>query len=147
MVTEIKAAYDSLKAAKEIAGGLKKLDTNTEVNQAFIDLQQQLLETQQLLLSLQEEAQEMRDKIEELEKIDESRFEVTEIEYKGKKFSGRKAYREKESGTYYCPVCFSDGNLVPLQFSKNGTNIRQCGSCSTRFGDSDDYTHPGYVST
>lgn len=145
MVNELTAAYKSLKAAKDIAGGIQSLDTETEVNQAVIDLQEQLLETQQLLLSLQDEAQQMRDRIEELEKIDESKFEVAEIEHNGHTFSGRKAYRQKESGTYFCPVCFSDGDLVPLQFSQDGTSIRKCGSCDTRFGHSDDYSPEGPV--
>lgn len=141
MVSEITAAYESLKAATNIARGLKNLETKTEVNQAVIDLQEQLLETQQLLLSLQEEAQNMRDKLAELQKIDESKFEVTEIEYEGHTYSGRNAYQKKDTGVYFCPVCFSEGRLVPLQFSQEGTSIRRCGSCETKFGESDDYTH------
>lgn len=143
MVSEITAAYESLKAATNIARGLKNLETQTEVNQAVIDLQEQLMGTQQLLLSLQEEAQSMRDKLADLQKIDESKFEVVEIEYKGHKYSGRRAYKEKETGAYFCPICFSDGKLVPLQFSSEGTSIRKCGSCTTRFGHSDNYAPPG----
>lgn len=139
MIPEALAAYESVKAATTIARGLQSLNTQSEINLAVIDLQQKLLETQQFVLALQEKVQEMKERVTELEKIDSDQFEIADLVTRGHSYTGIKVYRHKETEVLFCPVCFGQKKLIPLQFSSGGQVHEKCGACQTFFGTSDGY--------
>lgn len=138
MIVETATAIESIKAAISIVRGMKSLDDRTAVNAAIIDIQAALLDAQQEMFSLQETIQLLKARIESLERFDPERFELVPLVHDGHKYSGRKAYRDKETGDFYCPGCFASGKLVPIQFSKSGFNAHKCEACGLRLGSSDD---------
>ena len=139
MIAEVAAAYESLKAASTIARGMNSLNNQAEVNQAVIDIQRHLLDTQHLVMQLQDTVQELKSQIVELERFGSERFNLIDLVYQGHSYSGRKAYLETASGAFYCPGCFSNGKLTPIQFEPSGTDTHICKGCGTYLGTSDDY--------
>ena len=139
MIAEVAAAYESVKAATTIVRGLNSLNTKAEVNQAVIEIQGHLLDTQHTVMQMQDKVQEMKSRIAALERFSPEKFELRDLVNDGHPFSGRKVYVETATGTQFCPGCFTDSKLTPVQFGSAGTVAFQCKSCKTNLGHADDH--------
>ncbi len=139
MAAEIATAFASIKAAATIARGMNSLNNRTEVNQAVIDIQQHLLDTQQTVALLQDQIEEYKGKIRELESFSPERFVLAPLVHDGHRYSGRQAYQEAATGAFFCPGCFANKTLTPVQFGSDGTWVQGCKTCSTNLGWSDDH--------
>lgn len=140
MIVEASAAVQGIKAAVQMAKQIKDLQNAAEIGAATVALQDKLRETQEYVFDLQEKVHELQARNAELERLDESKYELTEVEFAGHLFTGRKAYKHVDTEDYYCPVCFGEGKLIPLQSSSSGEYINDCGRCDTSFGHADDYS-------
>lgn len=140
MIAEVATAYESVKAATTIVRGLSSLNTKAEVNQAVIELQGHLLDTQHNVMQLQEKLQEMKARIESLERFSPERFRLEELVHAGHRFSGRRAYVEIETGIPFCPGCFTNNKLTPVQFNSTGKLTSTCKNCGTSLGGADDWS-------
>ena len=140
MVAEVAAAYESVKAATTIVRGLNSLNTKAEVNQAVIEIQGHLLDTQHTVMQLQDRLQEMKVRIDALERFSPEKFRLEELVHDGHRYSGRRAYVEIETGIPYCPGCFPNSKLTPVQFTSSGELTSKCPHCSTYLGSADDWS-------
>jgi len=132
MIQETIAAVQGIKAATDILRGMKSLDDRTKVNEAIIEVQSHLLGAQGAMFELQDVVQALKTRIKSLEALDPKQFELLEPVIEGRSWNGRRAYRDKGTGTYYCPGCYSQGQLVPVQFWEN--LAKPCGLCGTGLG-------------
>ena len=147
MINELISAFQITKTTIVLLKDFKTLSSDAERNSAVIEIQDKVLETQQLIGDMQSMAKGMQARIDELEAVDKSKFELVEIENQGYRYSGRSAYRLKDTGMYYCPVCFGKSQLTPLQYNRGGSHICICGGCSNRLGSADesaDHNHHQY---
>ena len=132
MIAETASVIEGIKAATTVIRGMKSLDDRTSINEAVIELQGYLLDSQSAMFELQDYVEALRTRIRELEAVDESRFELVEPQLNGHKWTGRRAYRDKSTGVFYCPGCFGQHTLTPVQFDQGET--APCAACGTELG-------------
>lgn len=123
-MVEAGAALGSIKSAMDMLKGIRSLKSETEVNQAIIDIQRILLDAQtaaiedkQRQLGLLARVSELEARVANISKWDEER-----ARYKLTEFSeGRYAYVLKEEASReepshkLCTTCFNDGRKSLLQ--------------------------------
>jgi hypothetical protein len=111
MTSEIFAGLSAIKAAFDIAKGLKDIDNATRRNAAIIELQEKLLIAQTTQSSLTERIRELEEKVTSFETWDAEKHR-----YELKRFGGGFAYVLKveaqgaEPAHQLCPNCYARGN-------------------------------------
>lgn len=138
MAAEILAGLGAVKAAFDIAKGLKDIDDAARRNTAVIELQEQILSAQQAQSALIE-------RIRDLEK-EVAGFAIWETEKKRYKLTdyggGTFAYElkaeaaEGEPSHRICAACFQKGHKSILQFdfrTSKGQDRYKCPDCKTEF--------------
>jgi hypothetical protein len=138
-MAEAGAVFGSLKATLDIAKCIHSLKSETDINQAVIEIQRMLLEAQQAALADQQERASLVGKIAELErKIDlHNAWENEKDRYRLAEFSeGRHAYVLKEGREdgepkhKLCAKCYNEGRKSILQtIRSNGGEKVRCQTC------------------
>lgn len=134
VAAEIRAGYESAKAALNIAKGIGALKTETAVNGAVIDIQRHVLEAQQALSASLQRIDELEKEVVRLKdwSAEKQRYQLKRF------FPGSVAYvlkagmEEGEAPHRLCPDCFHRGNKS--FFQPTGEQIRRytvhrCYSC------------------
>src|SRR5690348_15984493 len=113
MVTmlEIKAAYDSAKAAVEIAKGYSALKTEAAKNAAIIDVQQHVVEAQQGLSAALHRINELEQEIARLEdwSAEKKRYELAEAGRGSFAYRLKEGVESPEPPHWICPQCYQKG--------------------------------------
>ena len=115
MVAEVFAGLGSIKAAFDIAKGLKDIDDATRRNTAIIELQEKTLSAQAEQSELIETIGDLKKRVTELEtwEAEKQRYELKDIG------TGRPAYEESKRNAepphQICAACYQNGKKSLLQ--------------------------------
>ena len=118
MIAEAGAAIGSIKAAMEMVKGISALKSETEINQAIIDIQRILLEAQTSALDDKQSISQLLDQISTLQSqvearqnwaTEQSRYALTKSQ-RGVYFYGLKSeFAVAEVEHRLCTTCFESG--------------------------------------
>ena len=116
-VLEIKAGYDSAKAALQIVQGISSLKTETAINAAVIDIQRLTLDAQRALSASLDQIDELEKEIVHLKdwSAEKEGYELADAG------QGSLAYRLKEGvepprpAHWICPHCYEKGEKSILK--------------------------------
>jgi hypothetical protein len=139
-ITEASAALSGIKTAVDMLKGVQALKSESDVNQAIINIQRVLLDAQSSALSDKEKQMELIARIDELERkiaedhdrqADKKRYKLTEFP------TGRFAYvlREGDSSGEpphkLCAKCFEEGqkSILQVRHKHSGGESVQCPRC------------------
>ena len=127
MIAEAGAAIGSIKVAMELAKGISALKSETEINQAIIDIQRILLEAQTSALGDKQSISQLRDQISTLQSqveakqnwvVEQSRYVLTKSQ-RGVYFYGLKSeFAVAEVEHRLCATCFESGKKSILHTTK-----------------------------
>jgi hypothetical protein len=142
MITEITAALNGLKAAKDIVQGMHALQSEAAVNAVKIELQGLILDAHQGLFAAQQadtlSAQriaELERKISDLEtwKVEAARYELAEAGQGTLAYRLREGMQDGEPDHWLCPACYGRGSksfLQPEIRFPGRNHVLTCGTCS-----------------
>lgn len=136
MVAEVFAGISSLKAAFDIAKGLKDIDDAARRNAAVIELQEKILSAQSAQSQLIESVTELKKRVAELEAWDaeKQRYELNEIATGVFAYLLKPAMAHGEPSHYLCAACFKHGKPSILQRRDKGFDLLvNCPECKTEF--------------
>lgn len=136
-IATVTGAYEGLKAAKEIIGGLLETKIDIEVKAKIIEIQNKLGETQDTLFGLREELfklQEANYKLnKELESIQSWQAKVDQYEL-SKTNGGAVVYKFKGQPEHFaCPSCFNSKQVHILQTNRTFSGKYRCTGCDNEF--------------
>lgn len=129
-----------LKAAKDIAVGLNKLNTLTEVNAKAIELQGVILELQSTAFELQAAYAQSQERIRELEsklargdewKLTQARYKMVSAWTGSSVYVLRKSHQAEETPHFLCANCFNNRKLSILVPKRDASHYYSydCPSC------------------
>ncbi|MER9032423.1 hypothetical protein [Mesorhizobium sp. M0674] len=138
VVAEIATGYSALKAAYDLAKGLKDINDRVALNAAIIELQEKILSAQEAASSAKDKLRELQETVAEFED-----WNATATRYQLKDFGGSTfAYEliaEKANGDPVhraCPKCFDNRKRSILQFDYRDMSQRDhynCHGCGSKF--------------
>jgi hypothetical protein len=137
MIAEAGAAISGIKVAMDMAKGISALKSETEVNQAIIDIQQTLLEAQSAalddkqkisLLVAEKAALEKKLAGADLWAQEKERYVLTESETGMFTFELRPEFANGETHHRLCANCFENGRKSIL----HGKRVVACLSCEKK---------------
>ncbi|MFV8598549.1 hypothetical protein [Ralstonia pseudosolanacearum] len=133
----ITGAYQGLKAAKELVGGLIDAKVDSEAKARIYEAQAKLGSVQDVLFSMREEMFELQDENkrlkEQLAEAEEWRAKVLQYELVTTA-GGAVVYRFKGQPEHYaCPSCFGSKQLHILQTRRTRHGNYTCTGCKTDF--------------
>lgn len=143
-ITELSAVFSSLTAARDIAKGIVSLNSETEKNQAVIEIQQILLDAQAAALEAQQRQSELQHRIDQLEKIienhdswenDKDRYRLAEFSDGCHAYVLKEGMENSEPQHKLCVKCWSDGVksiLITKTKHSVGEKVR-CQNCKEEF--------------
>lgn len=116
-IVEIKAAYDSAKAAFQIADGISSLKTEAAVNAAIIDLQRHTVDAQRGLSASLEKIDELEKEIMRLKdwSADKQRYELKDTGQGSLAYHLKEGVEPSEPAHWICPQCYEDGKKSILK--------------------------------
>jgi hypothetical protein len=120
MVTmlEIKAAYDSAKAALQIAQGINSLNSETEKNAAIIDVQRNVVDAQRGLSSALETIDQLEREIARLKEWakEKERYELRAIGDRAVAYAEKASIENPTTPHWLCQPCFDKSEKSAMQF-------------------------------
>jgi DNA-directed RNA polymerase subunit RPC12/RpoP len=137
VISEISAALSSIKVAGDIAKGISALKSESEINQAIIDIQRALLDAQTSALEDKQKIDELLAKIQDLQtslKQKENwadvqkRYVLTKSEVGTFTYDLRTEFTNDEIFHRLCVACFENGKKSILQ----GNRLVECQTCGNR---------------
>jgi hypothetical protein len=137
MITEAGAAISGIKVAIDIAKGISALKSETEINQAIIDIQKILLDAQsaafedkQRIAAHSDEVQSLQTKLKQQDKwADEAkRYVLNESECGTYTYELKKEFANGETHHRLCVTCFENRKKSILQ----GIRLVDCHICNKR---------------
>jgi hypothetical protein len=140
MIAEAGAAISGIKIAMDMAKGIAALKSETEINQAVIDIQRTLLDAQSAALSDKNLIAELHDKARRLQsEIDGKTLWAVEAQKYalGKSPRGVFYYQLRpelagtEIGHFLCTTCFDNGrkSILHASIRTDGGDFVQCHVC------------------
>jgi hypothetical protein len=134
MVAEVFAGISSLKAAFDIAKGLKDIDDATRRNGAIIELQEKILSAQSAQSELIEAIAALKNRVAELEawETEGQRYELCEISDGTFAYVVKEAMQGVEPKHALCPACYQKRQKSILQsmISANYGGQATCPACN-----------------
>ena len=141
-IAEITAVMTSLKAATDIAKGMKDLNDSVEINTKVIDLQNEILNLQTGLLSLQEnysnlllENNSLKNTIENTDNWKKTKEGYSLLEIS----EGVFVYQsdKEELKHWLCATCFDNGKKSILQLRNKSCagHVYTCNACESQIID------------
>lgn len=142
-ISEISASLGGIKTAIDLLGGMRSLKTESDINQAVIQIQRTLLDAQASALRDHEKNLGMINKIAELElslsklqenRIEKERYKLTEFP------TGKLAYVLKEDDDRgdpshrLCVKCWDEGkrSVLQVQQKHSGGESVRCPNCEEK---------------
>ena len=141
-IAEITAVMTSLKAATDIAKGMKDLNDSVEINTKVIDLQNEILNLQTGLLSLQEnysnlllENNSLKNTIENTDNWKKTKEDYNLLEISEGVFVYQS--NKEEIKHWLCATCFDNGSKSILQLRNKAIagHVYTCNSCESKIVD------------
>lgn len=136
-IATVTGAYNGLKAAKDIIGGLLETTINIEVKTKIIDIQEKLGGTQDALFGLREELFKLQEANNKLNKELESAksWQSKADQYELTKTSGGAViYKFKGNPEHFaCPSCFNSNQVHILQNNRTNSGKYRCTGCNNEF--------------
>lgn len=133
MVVEIAEGYSALKAAFDIAKGLKDVHDQVKINAAVIDLQQKILEAQEAVSSARDRVSALE---KELEKHTDwaaksARYQLRDFGNQSYAYELREELANNDPIHLVCPKCFGEHRVSILQYDDtyHGRKRFTCMSC------------------
>jgi hypothetical protein len=129
MITEVTAAFSSIKAALDIAKGAGALKTETDVNEAIVTIQRGLLEAQGASFEARREIDRLTGRISELEKElerhqrwerESSRYRLEESPFGSFTYVLKPDAANGEPIHRLCVTCFNEGRKSVLHTVTKG---------------------------
>ena len=116
-VLEIKAAYDSAKAAFQIAEGISSLKTEAAVNTAVIDLQRHVVDAQRGLSASLETIDELEKEIVRLKDwaAEKQNYELAVTGQGSLAYKLKEGVEPPQPAHWICPQCYEDGKKSILK--------------------------------
>lgn len=116
-IVEIKAAYDSAKAAFQIAEGIGSLKTEAAVNAAIIDLQRHTVDAQRGLSASLETIGELEKEIVRLKdwSAEKQNYELADTGQGSLAYKLKDGVEPPQPAHYICPQCYEDGKKSILK--------------------------------
>ena len=116
-ILEIKAAYDSAKAAFQIAEGISSLKTETAVNAAVIDLQRLVVDAQRGLSASLETIDELEKEIVRLKdwSAEKQRYELADAGEGSFAYKLKEGVEPPEPLHWICPHCYQKGEKAIMK--------------------------------
>jgi hypothetical protein len=136
MVAEIFAGVSSLKAAFDIAKGLKDIDDATRRNAAVIELQEKILSAQEAQASLVERVRALEAEVTSFEKweAEKEKYEMQSIGWGAFAYVLKPQARGAAPPHWVCPNCFTNKKISIIQFKDRGQDHGHfCPACATKF--------------
>ncbi|WP_206516962.1 hypothetical protein, partial [Mesorhizobium sp. M1A.F.Ca.IN.022.07.1.1] len=137
-VAEIATGYGALKAAYEMAKGLKDIHDRVTLNAAIIELQEKILSAQEAASSAKDQLRELQAKVEAFEdwKAIAARYDLKD--YGGSTFAYElnANWDHQEPIHRACPKCFENRKRSILQFDYKDSSKRdhyKCHGCGSGF--------------
>lgn len=136
MVVEIAQGYSALKAAFDMAKGLKDIHDQVKLNSSVIEFQSKILEAQEAVGNARERLGDLQAEIDRM-----NDWTATASRYRLKDFGGQSfAYElipDKANGEplhLTCPECFRTKNLSILQYDDtyHGRKRYECLACGKK---------------
>lgn len=131
------AAWEGIKATKEILGTALKATADFKAKEEILtaqekigDVQDRLFELRDQLNQLQNEKRDLADKLREAEAWAEKvgQFELA------KASGGAIAYKFKGEPVHYaCPSCLNSKQIQPLQFNNAWSGVFTCQGCKANY--------------
>jgi hypothetical protein len=138
MVGEALAGLSAIKAAFDIAKGLKDINDATIRNAAIIELQEKILTAQQTQSALVNTVGNLEAEVRDLKnwEADRKRYELTDIRPGVVALSIKESMRNGEPFHRICADCASRGKKAYLQQHVRGPyyDEYQCGGCGFKVG-------------
>lgn len=125
MIEAIKAGYDSIKGALDIAQGFQALKTEAAVNQAVINIQRSLLEAQRALNEADARHTADLARVSELEQqvmklkdwsAERERYHLVDVWRGALAYMPKPGMEDGKPAHWLCVNCFEQGRKSPLQF-------------------------------
>jgi hypothetical protein len=116
-IAEIKAGYESAKAALDIAKGISALKTEAAVNAAVIDVQRNVVEAQQALSASLQTINELEQEIVRLKdwSAQKQRYELADTGQGSLAYKLKEGVDPPEPAHWICPQCCEDGKKSILK--------------------------------
>ncbi len=138
VAAEIISGLGGLKAAFDLAKGLKDIDDATRRNAAVIELQEKILTAQQAQSSLVERVHELENKVAGFEAWDAEKKRYKLKDFGGGTFAYELQPEEARGEPTHrvCAACYQKRHLSILQFGfrgQSGDEHYDCPECKTRF--------------
>ena len=136
-IASVAGAYEGLKAAKDILGGLFDAKVDAEVKAKIIEAQNKLGEAQDTLFGLREELFKLQSDNsqlkQELTKAQSWQAKVDQYELT-KTNGGAVVYRFKGQPEHFaCPSCFNSNQIHILQTNRTISGKYRCTGCNNEF--------------
>ncbi len=136
-VATITGAWQGLKAAKELVGGLIDAKVDAEAKSRIYEAQAKLGSVQDVLFSMREEMFALQEENKRLkEQLSEAdKWRATEAQYElTTTGGGAVVYRFKGQPEHYiCPSCFGSKQIHILQTTRTHSGRYTCTGCKTSF--------------
>lgn len=144
MISELSAAYTSLKTTAQIAQGLLALKTDAAISSKVVELNAAILDTQSQLFSAQAKESALLGRVSELEakvarlegwEDEKQRYELRELAPGTLVYRVKPAMQGCEPPHDLCPNCYQEGVKSILQNSgiKAWCHSVTCPKCETTF--------------
>jgi hypothetical protein len=150
MAAEIFTGLSSLKAAFDIAKGLKDIDDATNRNAAIIELQKKLLAAQADQAQLIETVSQLKKRVAYFEawETEKERYQLTEIGSCNFAYSLKKSMSGAEPPHYLCANCYHQSKKSILHYMKmgGGGHLLTCDCCGAK-NITHSYRAPSYADT
>lgn len=141
-IVEVKAAYDGIKTAIDMARGVAALNTETDVKLAIVDILRQLLDAQQatlvdreLMTQLRAENDDLRKQLAEKDDwaVDRSRYQLTQSALGAFTYDLKHCESASEPSHRLCTTCFENGkkSILHVKAKHSGGEIVSCHTCKT----------------
>jgi hypothetical protein len=141
MLETIQIAYNSGKAALDIAKGIHSLNSEVERNQAIIDIQRHVMDSNASLMDAQQAYATSLKRIEELENeivrlkdwaAQMERYELKSIEPNGFAYSQKPGMENGEPRHWLCTNCYQNSQKSILQMKETIGQfaVYHCNRCS-----------------
>lgn len=136
MLDMLQAGYNGLKVAGDLAQGFFALKSETEKNQAVIDIQRNVLEAQRALMSADGQHTADLKRIEALEQklaamehweAEKQRYQLSAIDRGAFAYVHKPGMQESEPPMWLCQTCFEKRQKSPLQFREQVIRQSQWG--------------------
>lgn len=142
MIAEAGAAWGAIKAAYDIAKGVSSLNSETEKNDAIVEVQRAILEAQSAALADKQLIGDLADELRTLKSqlatadawsVEKTRYILTASQLGAYTYDLRPSHADGEAFHRLCCTCFNNGKKAILQgkAKHSGGELVECLCCKT----------------